>query len=57
MPKIYLPDLVEMYAKLNKLMDAQDIPMHHRLELATMSGILKYYVSDLTKDINVEVIQ
>jgi hypothetical protein len=55
MPKIFLPDLIDIYARLIVLMAKEDIPLPHRIEIASVSGLLKYYVRELTKDVNVEV--
>jgi hypothetical protein len=57
MPKLYMPDLIEVYTQVTAMMRAEDIPLQHRMKLAGLSGMLKYYVADLTKDINVEVVQ
>jgi hypothetical protein len=57
MPKIYMPDLIDIYSRLNSLMNQAEIPLQHRLEIAKISGVMAYYVKELTKDVNVEVTQ
>jgi hypothetical protein len=55
MPKIYAPDLIDIYARLTVLMSQSDIPLNHRIEIARLSGLVNYYVKEITKDVNVEV--
>ncbi len=57
MPKIYMPDLIDIYSRLNSLMNQAEIPLPHRLEIAKISGVMAYYVKELTKDVDVEVTQ
>jgi len=57
MPKIYAPDLIDIQTRLTVLMNQEDIPLRHRLEIASLSGVVNYYVKEMTKDVDVEVTQ